>query len=436
MKTNILKAIFLSAMTAVVMTSCVNDDDYSIPTLDCVDATITPNREVSQVIAEATAIPTQYVHDDIIEAYVTSSDAGGNFFKSISVQTLDGAYAFSIPVDRESYFIDFEPGRRVFVKLKNLYTNVYNSSMIVGALYINPAGSVSVGRLNTTDFNKSVVRSCTVVNEDQLVQHLSVSATKSDNNINKLIELSGVQFADDAVGRTYYDSTNDLGGSTNHLLVDADGNSIIFRTSSFAAYALKTVPNKSGTVRGVLTKFGTDYQFIARDESDIKLTENRVSPLFEKSFTSNFPNWTKFNVTGAQVWTLDTTFGNPGSCAKMSGFAGGNVLNEDWLISPAIDLTGTTVASLSFDTATKFAGDALQPMISTDYTGTGSPTAATWTPLTATLSPSTGSYVWTGSGAINITAQTGHTVYVAFKYTSNTAAAATWEVDNVKITGN
>lgn len=437
MKTNILKAIFLSAMTAVMVTSCVNDDDYAIPSLNCVDATITTNREVSQVISEATAIPTQYIHDDIIEAYVTSSDKAGNFFKSMSVQTLDGKYAFSIPVDNDSYFIDFEPGRKVYVKLQNLYTNVYNSSMIVGALYVNPAtGAVSVGRLNSTAVKKSIIRSCTVVNEEDLVQHLSVAATKSDSNINKLIELSGVQFAEDAVGRTYYDSTNDLGGSTNHLLVDADGNSIIFRTSSFAAYALKTVPNKSGTIRGVLTKFGSDYQFIARSEDDIKLTNDRVSPLFEESFTSNFPNWVKYSVTGAQVWSLDTTFGNPGSCAKMSGFATTNVANEDWLISPAIDLTTKTSASLSFDSATKFAGDPIQALISTNYTGSGNPTTATWTAVTGTLSPSTGSYVWTGSGAIDITAiGAGHKIYVAFKYTSSNTAAATWEIDNVKVKG-
>jgi hypothetical protein len=30
----------------------------------------------------------QYTYDDIIEAYVVSSDENGNFFKTISLQTL------------------------------------------------------------------------------------------------------------------------------------------------------------------------------------------------------------------------------------------------------------------------------------------------------------------------------------------------------------
>lgn len=37
------------------------------------------------------------------------------------------------------------------------------------------------------------------------------------------------------------------------------------------------------------------------------------------------------------------------------------------------------------------------------------------------------------SGAIDFTAYAGKNVNVAFKYTSTTSAAATWEIDNVKV---
>jgi hypothetical protein len=120
----------------------------------------------------------------------------------------------------------------------------------------------------------------------------------------------------------------------------------------------------------------------------------------------------------------------------MSGFSGGNIANEDWLISPSISLAGITTAVLSADTATKFAGNAIEIYVSSNYVS-GAPTTATWTQLTGTLSPSTGSYVWTGTGGMNINTFVGSANFrVAFKYTSTTAAAATWEVDNVKILGN
>ena len=187
-----------------------------------------------------------------------------------------------------------------------------------------------------------------------------------------------------------------------------------------------------------MTKYGTDYQFVVRSEGDIKLTNPRFTPLLNEGFTAGIGDFTQVSVTGAQVWTYSSTFGNPGGMVKMSGFAGTNNANEDWLISPVQNLTALTNANLSFDNAYKFTGPAIQVLISNNYSGTGNPNAATWTTLTgATLS--TGNYVYANSGQLNINSfvGTGNTnVYVAFKYTSTTAAGSTWEIDNVKITGN
>lgn len=156
--------------------------------------------------------------------------------------------------------------------------------------------------------------------------------------------------------------------------------------------------------------------------------------LFTDGFETSWADWTKYSVTGAQEWQLDTQYGNPGNCAKISGYASGNNVNEDWLISPAIDLSTTNSATLSFQTASKFTGNVLEIKISTDYT-TGDPNNATWTDLSATLDASN-NYTWTNSGAIDISSFTGGDVYVAFKYTSTSSASMTWEVDNVKILKN
>jgi hypothetical protein len=441
MKTNILKSVFFVALAIGSLSSCVNDDNYDIPALDCTQPNLTANRTIPQVIAASTPLVTQYAFDDVIEAYVVSSDEAGNFYKSISLQTLatatTPAVGFSVPVDASNTYVDYRPGVKVFIKMKDLYTDIVYGSMRIGGIYVNPSTSIaSVGRLPQTVYKDKLIASCTNVSETVLVKQLTVSQLLNDANLNTLCEVSGVQFTDAAVGRRYYESANDLGGATNWNLTDIAGNKVIFRTSSFATYASKLVPTGNGKVRGVLTKYNADYQFIARSENDVQLTGARSVPLYEETFSSNFPLWTKFNVTGAQVWTLDTTFGNPGSCAKMSGFSGGNIANEDWLISPSISLAGITTAVLSADTATKFAGNALEILVSSNYVS-GAPSTATWTPLTGTLSPSTGSYVWTATGGMNINSFAGSTnFHVAFKYTSTTTAAATWEVDNVKIVGN
>ena len=105
------------ALAAALITSCVNDDDYAVPSLECVDTTLEKTKQVSDIPASANI--TQYLADDVIEAYVTSSDEGGNFYKTISMQTLDGTKAFSVPVDVTSTFINFDPGRKVFIKMKD-----------------------------------------------------------------------------------------------------------------------------------------------------------------------------------------------------------------------------------------------------------------------------------------------------------------------------
>lgn len=430
MKTTFLKSLLFAAFFIGTFTSCVNDDNYDNIDADCITAT--PTKTTQDLYDVATSEPQLYADDDILEAYVTSSDAGGTFYKSISLVSVDGTKAFSIPVDMYNIYTEFEPGRKVYVYLKDRYYNITFNSLIIGDLYEETA----IGRLVPEDFRKTMKASCEKIDEEELVQHVTITEALDNNYINKLIEIDNVQFSDDAMNTTYYNPDNTIGGATNINIIDEDGKTIIFRTSEYAKFAGHQVASGRGKIRGVLTKYNSDFQFLARTEADIQLTEPRLVPLFEEPFTNNFPIWVKYSVVGSQIWTLDTTYGNPGSCAKMSGYSSGNKANEDWLISPIIDLTAITSATLSFDTATKFAGDPLQVLISSDYIGSGDPTAATWTPFTGTLSPSTGSYIWTGSGKINISVFAGNNIYVAFKYTSTTSAAATWEVDNVKIIGN
>lgn len=120
----------------------------------------------------------------------------------------------------------------------------------------------------------------------------------------------------------------------------------------------------------------------------------------------------------------------------MNGFSGGNQNNEDWLISPAINLTNNTLAILRFENSRRFAGPAIEVFVSTNYSS-GAPSTATWTQLTGfTLDTNTGSHVWTNSGGNDVSSFVGSSNFrVAFKYTSTTAGASAWQIDNVKIIG-
>ena len=166
-----------------------------------------------------------------------------------------------------------------------------------------------------------------------------------------------------------------------------------------------------------------------------KTTPNTVT-LNAQNFTSySLAPWIEYNVTGPQIWVVDSIHGVGATpCAKMSGYSGSNIENEDWLISPPMNFNNYINESMSFQSAYKYAGPALDLMISNDYDGSSDPTLFNWTPLTATWSP--GNWVWTPSGTVDLSQTTGSSVYIGYRYMSTTSAASTWEVDDILITGD
>ena len=302
-----MKNIKLIVTTVILATlsSCVNGDDYGVPNLsgDCV--TIAKTKEVSDITNSATATTVPYTTSetvvDYIEAYVTSSDEGGNFYKSISMMSLDGLKGFSMPVDNYNLYTEFEPGRKVTIKLdKNRYFNKQNGSTVIGSLY-----NAGVGRVSGVEYKNVILRSCTDVNENDIKKNLTISAAKNDQYLNMLIEFNAVQFTNPSVGKKYYDATlNSLGGATNHEITDEFGAKIIVRVSEFAVFAATNVPNGNGKIRGVLTKFGSTYQFMIRTLNDVNLTDARVDTSVSGNPTpptnllflgADFENWTTFN---------------------------------------------------------------------------------------------------------------------------------------------
>ncbi len=147
-----------------------------------------------------------------------------------------------------------------------------------------------------------------------------------------------------------------------------------------------------------------------------------------------FYNWIVKNVAGDQVWGIDSIHlaGNP--FASMSGYSGGSFVNEDWLISRAMNFNNYINEVLTFVSAYKYTGAPMELLISNDYDGTTNPGDFTWTPLTATWS--TGNFVWTPSGSVNVSGTSGQHVYIGFKYTSDAIASSTWELDDIVITGD
>ena len=153
--------------------------------------------------------------------------------------------------------------------------------------------------------------------------------------------------------------------------------------------------------------------------------------LFNQDWEDDWNGWTEVSVLGDTTnWTIAEHNGN--HYAYMNAYHQGE--NEDWLISPAFDLTTYPDAVLTFITARNYNGPEIEVFFSNDYDGED-PTSATWQPIECALSQ--GSWNWTESGDISLEGYEGTNCYIAFKYTSTEDAAAAWEIDDIMlISGN
>lgn len=274
MKLNVLKPVAIALLTAFAITSCVKDDDYDIPDPNGKKPLPDYSGQVvsfANVLTKVTASVATYTADEAIEGYVISSDEGGNFYKKIYIQNADKNQGLSVAIDKSGLYTEFPVGAKVQLRLKDLTTQLNNSAIEVGhGTYTAKSGRVSVGTMAEAIYKKHLFDT----GERKTVAELakvsnSIQEVSTEANVDQLITLKGVHFPTDAVGKTLYDKSNALGGATNYKLTDANGKTIIFRTSSYAKFKDEKVPAGEVEVTGVLTKFNKDYQFMISNYADL-----------------------------------------------------------------------------------------------------------------------------------------------------------------------
>lgn len=132
------------------------------------------------------------------------------------------------------------------------------------------------------------------------------------------------------------------------------------------------------------------------------------------------------------VWAVDTRYGWKASAFKDKT----NIPSESFLVSPAIDLTSASSATLSFSHAVNYMNGApcttlLGVGITTSFDG--NPVKASWVALDVPTWPTGSDWNFVDSGDISLAGFIGNKVYIAFHYTSESSAAPTWEIKSMSI---
>lgn len=212
---------------------------------------------------------------------------------------------------------------------------------------------------------------------------------------------------------------------------------------AFANATMATQVTGAGVVH-ICTSCGStytyDYTYSDHDPYMVGLklyTEDDDTPCedidYSETFYSSLGKFTSVNVSGTNNWYCDASY----HYAKMNGTASDD--NEDWLISPAFDLSGHSNATLSFEhTANKGNSSQKTTMqtlwMSSDYDG-GMPASATWTQVTIPTYPTGTNWTFVNSGNISIPSEfLTANMHFAFKYVAATQSEGScWEIRNVKV---
>lgn len=131
------------------------------------------------------------------------------------------------------------------------------------------------------------------------------------------------------------------------------------------------------------------------------------------------------------IWSNDDRY----SCMKASAFFNNtNYATEGWLVSPEIDLTTATTATLSFEHAINFNKEG--NMSDNHIVAVSVDNGSSWTPLSGVSYPESNGWTFISSGNVDLSAYAGQKIKLAFQYKSSSTSASTWEVKNVKIVAN
>ncbi len=383
---------------------------------------------------------TEITEDIQIKGYITGNDQQGNIYNEISLQDNTGAVLISI---NQSGLYGFLPvGQPILVSLKGLMIGGYGQQVKIGGVYTNSKnGSTSIGRMSRYVWNQHYKIMGTpdagAIEPMEFDKSKMTDASYLNEHCGKLMTIKNVKLKD-ADGTVVY-APNDgsvtlTANAVNRAFEGINTSNLVLRTSVYADFANTPMPTDEVDITGIFTRFRNTWQILLRSTNDIKPS---AKAFFSEPFAESqgsfviveakpLPAELKF------VWAFDARYG-----MKATAYVSGTRYETDsWLVSPKLDMSKLTNATLSFDQAQRYGaggGVDIHVMYSTTYTDNSPIDLSQWSELKLDQWPDGTNWNFIKS-QVALSALIGKSnVHIAFRYTSTTSTAATWEVKNVLI---
>lgn len=456
------RRIFFSLVISFLYFSCINTDDFRTPSIDYPEMQITGDLTTIAAIKgiykpELDEIYTFQNSNTWIEGYVTSSDAAGNFYKKIVLQDkFEGPTAgIQVLLDDNSLSETFDIGRKVLVKLDGLSLGFKHGVFQLG---FRQRGDVIA--IPNSAIADHVVRSA----EKQEIVPLGISIDEVTEDLKNLfVKLEDVQFDLNLVREnnrfTFASNVVDRFDGERQMMDCNNGTTIFLSTSTFSDFKSLHLPAGKGSVEGILSRdyYDEHYVIIINTPEALEMEGERCDPVYldcgnnslvgskfllDENFdgvtsntTLNSRGWTNINVSGGEKkFTPTLSAGN--RILRISAYNTIESPLEAWLVTPEIDLDGTSNEILFFDMLSSYDNGLLMRVyITSDFTG--DPRTTTWTELDANipLGPSGANSTIFRESKIDISCLEGE-VWIGFRYLGAAPdKTTTYDLDNIRVIG-
>lgn len=458
-----LKYPLIALLGLSTLTSCVKDDEFDIPKVECSTQFAEPNSSI-EAVKQLTPMPVaptyesnHVIKEDLIfDGYVVSSDEGGNFYKQLTIQDdpTNPTAGIQIAINKSYLYTDYPVGAHVRINAKGL--SVGEDRGVIKLGYEKPTGQIQetkMAQFITGVCGGSTMDIATIT--PKVVN--SIEEATSEENINTLVTIKNVQFADADGKATYADAVNNI--TTDRTLVDKEGNTAVLRNSGYAKFAGKIMPTGSGEVTAVVTKYtsgrNVTWQLYIRDLNDVKFDQDRFvlansilggsNVSYPTSLNETFDNvgvsskfnrvddekYINYSATANRFWEQKNFGGN--NYIQLSAFKA-NADVKAYFMLPA-EFTGSS--KLAFQSKDGHDnGAVLKVYYTTKYTpGTGI-VAGDLVDITNLFKISSGNTTgygtdWVDSGEVTI--PTTGKGFIIFEYTGSKEVTTTMQIDNISL---
>ncbi|MFB9051792.1 DUF5689 domain-containing protein [Formosa undariae] len=454
----------LNVLFLMLLLSCVQDDDFSVPS----DLNEDENKSLNQILEglkdgalneiSIASLNQQFVAGEVVQfashsvvkGYVTSSDKTGNFYKEIYIQDSPSnpTMAISIVLNQVDSYNQFNLGREVYILLQDLYLGETASEVF--AIGGEEDGS-RVGLLTENQIKTHLFRSTETVEIIPLELNFS---DINENYVGMFVAINNVEFPESLEGQSYFNAVDDF--DTQRKMQRCEGFSyeeFSLETSSFSTFKNEILPTQNGTIKGVISKSygGDDFVLVLNDTKDVVFNNPRCIPLNADDFTIIFEEtfndaidedildtegWINFAERGQVLWTEQIYSKN--GYAEFGTFGATDTQNVAWLVSPAINMDAYDNEFLNFKMGQHHitsVRNTIEVLASTDFNGSDV-LNATWTEIDAKVPTKYDEwYAFKDSGLIDISQFSG-ILYFAFKVTgsgTNEALDGSYQLDDFRV---